>query len=163
MRTIHWLFVVSVALFLSGIGFLITGARPAQSAPPVEAPLTTPVADVRQIMNGIVAPAADVVFGAVGTTVTYSGVEDKAPRTDQEWEAVGNSAAALVESGNLLMMGSRTIDKGDWVKLSQALMDSSVVALKAVEAKDAQALLASGEAIYASCNECHQKYQRSGR
>jgi len=60
------------------------------------------------------------------------------------------------------MMGSRVVDKGDWVKLSQALMESSIVALKAVEAKDAQAVLASGEAIYASCNECHMKYQRSG-
>jgi len=162
MRTIHWLFVVSVALFLSGIGFLIAGARPAQEAAPVEAPLTTPVADVKQIMNGIVAPAAEVVFGAVGTIVTFSGVEEKVPRTDEEWTTVGNSAAALVESGNLLMMGSRVVDKGDWVKLSQALMESSIVALKAVEAKDPQAILVSGEAIYASCNECHMKYQRSG-
>lgn len=162
MRTIHWLFVVSVALFLSGIGFLIAGARPVQEAQSVEAPLTNPVADVKQIMNGIVAPAAEVVFGAVGTIVSHSGVEEKVPRTDQEWTTVGNSAAALVESGNLLMMGSRAIDKGDWVKLSQALMESSVVAMKAIQAKDAQALLNSGEAIYASCNECHMKYQRSG-
>lgn len=162
MRTIHWLFVVSVALFLSGIGFLVAGARPGQQEAAVAAPLTTPVADVKQIMNGIVGPAAGVVFGAVGTIVTVAGTQEKLPKTDEEWASVGNSAAALVESGNLLMMGSRAIDKGDWIKMSQALMDSSVVALKAVEAKDAKALFASGDAIYASCNNCHMRYQRSG-
>ena len=40
MRVIHWLFVVSAALFISGIGFIIAGARTAQAAAPaaVEAP-----------------------------------------------------------------------------------------------------------------------------
>jgi hypothetical protein len=162
MKIVHWLFVVSVALFVSGIGFIIGGTRAARQAPAVNsfAVSLTPVASVKQIMKGIVAPAATVVFNAVSTTVTVKGTEEKAPQTDEEWEAVGNSAAALVESGNLMLMGSRTVDKGDWVKESQALIEAGKVALKATQAKNAEQLLASGEAVNTSCDGCHRKYQR---
>ena len=161
MRIVHWLFVVSVALFVSGIGFLVVSARTAQRpAAVVQAPVMKPVASVRQIMQGIVGPAAKVVFESVSTTVSFQGVEEKAPKTDSEWETVGNSAAALVESANLMMMGSRAID-ADWTKISQALADAGTVALKAVDARDTEALLASGEAINESCNACHRKYSRS--
>jgi hypothetical protein len=161
MRIVHWLFVVSVALFVSGIGFVVAGARAAREAPAVEAgPATTPVASVKQIMKGIVVPAATTVFNSVSTTVSVKGTEEKAPQTDEEWEQVGNSAAALIESGNLLLMGSRAVDKGEWVKMSQALIDAGKVALKATEAKSAEGVLAAGEAVNTSCDNCHRKYQR---
>ena len=96
MRTIHWLFVVSLALFVSGVGFVIAGARTARRAPAAATPaiVVTPVASVKQIMKGIVGPAANTVFNSVSTTVTKAGVEEVAPHTDQEWEALGNTAAA---------------------------------------------------------------------
>ena len=101
MRTVHWLFVISLALFLSGLAFVIAGARLARQAPKAaSADVTiTPVASVRQIMNGIVGPAANRIFGAVGTVISEKGTVEKAPHTDAEWEAVGDDAAALIESG----------------------------------------------------------------
>ena len=161
MRTVHWLFVVSVALFLGGIGFIIAAARTARDAPPpVEVVTATPVATVKQIMNGIVGPAATVVFESVSTTVTVAGIDDKFPRSDAEWEAVGNSAVALAEAGNLLMMEGRAVDKGEWIKMSQAMIDAAKVALKATEAKSADGVLESGDAINVSCDNCHRRYQR---
>ena len=158
-RPIYWLYVMSIAFFVSGIGFLVTSAR-VREPDHVEAPITTPVASVKQIMQGIVDPATNVVFGAVSSTTTKAGVVETAPKTDREWEFVGYSAAARDESGNLLMMGKRAVDAGDWLKMSRALVDAAVVALKAVEAKDKDALLASGDAINTSCDSCHLKYQR---
>jgi hypothetical protein len=162
MRIVHWLFIVSVALFVSGIGFVVAGARSARAVVPVvDTPVeTTPVASVRQIMRGIVGPAAKVVFEAVSTTVSFQGTEEHAPHTDEEWEVVGNSAAALIESGNLLLMGSRAVDKGDWVRMSQAMIDAGKVALKAVQEKNAEGVLAAGEEVNVSCDNCHRKYQR---
>ncbi len=160
MRMVHWLFVVSVALFLGGIGFIIAAARTARDATPVEAAVTVPVASVKQIMDGIVGPAAGVVFGSVSTTVTAAGIENKFPRTDGEWEVVGNNAVALVEAGNLLMMEGRAVDKGEWIKMSQAMIDAAKVALKATEAKSADDVLSSGDAINMSCDNCHRRYQR---
>src|SRR5713101_7454089 len=144
MRMAHWFFLVSVALFVSGIGFVIAGARTARRAPtaqPTATAIVTPVASVKQIMKGIVGPSAAAVFGSVGTTITFEGTEEKAPKTDDDWEAVGSSAAALIESGNLLLIGNRAVDKGDWVKMSQALIEASKVALRATQAKSTDDLL----------------------
>ena len=162
MRTIHWLFIVSVALFVSSIGFVIAAGRMGREAPPPEGPTLTPVASVKHIMNGIVQPAASTIYNAVSYTSTLEGIQDKRPETEEEWAEVENSAAALVESGNLLLLGSRALDKGEWITMSQAMIDAGMVALKAAQAKDAEGLLASGENINLSCENCHQQYLRSG-
>jgi hypothetical protein len=163
MRLVHGFFLVSALLFVTGIGFVIAGARasrqvqtPAQPVPSV----LTPVASVRQIMTTIVAPAATTVFASVGTTITVGRVDEHKPETDAEWEAVADSAAALVEAGNLMLMGSRAVDQVDWAKYSKELIETSLVTLKAARAKDAQAVFDSCEAIYNSCNGCHGNYMR---
>jgi hypothetical protein len=162
MRTVNWLFAVSVALFISGIAFIVAGARTARAAPAEVAaavPLT-PVADVKQIMNGITGPAATVVYEAVGTVVSASGIQETAPQNDEEWARVGNNAAALAESGNLLMVEGRAIDTGDWVKMSRDLVRTASLAVKAAAAKDKEGILTAGSEINETCDNCHAKYQR---
>ncbi|HEY6362234.1 MAG TPA: hypothetical protein VIX63_14070, partial [Vicinamibacterales bacterium] len=127
MRTVYWLFVVSVGLFVTGIAFVVAGGRAAQRAAPAEAAVPmTPVASVRQIMDGIVAPAATVVYQSVGSTVSAAGIVDRAPRNDEEWAQVANSAAALAESGNLLAMEGRAVDDG-WIAISRRLTDAAAM------------------------------------
>ncbi len=160
-RTVNWLFIVSVALFISGIGFVIASARTARSAAPVEAAVTTtPVASVKQIMAAITGPSSSVVYDAVSTTVTAAGIKEVFPQNDEEWAVVGNSAAALAESANLLMTDSRAIDKGDWIKFSQQLVDTSKLALKAANDKSIDGILEAGGPINATCDDCHARYQR---
>jgi len=161
MRTVQWLFVVSVALFISGIGFVIASARTARAATPVaEAPVTTPVASVKQIMNGIVMPDAYVIYEAVGTKSSAKGIEEIAPQNDEEWAKIANAAAAIVESGNLLLMGNRVVDKGDWIKMTHEFMEQGKLALKAAEAKDKDGIVAAGGDLNTTCDNCHAKYQR---
>jgi hypothetical protein len=123
-------------------------------------PAVAPIASVKQLMNGIVGPAANVVFNAVSTTVTAKGVEEVKPTNDQEWAVVGGSAAALAEAGNLMMLDGRAVDKGDWMKMSQAMVAAGQLSLKAIDAKDTEALLAAGEAVNMSCDNCHRRYMR---
>jgi hypothetical protein len=160
MRTVHWLFLVSVALFICGIGFVVAGARAGRAAGPLEAAPTVPVASIRQIMNGITGPSAMAVYNAVSTVVNADGIKEIAPETDEDWFALSNHAAALVESGNLLLLDGRALDSGDWVTMTRAFMDESRKALKAAEAKDKDAIFASGETINRTCDNCHAKYQR---
>ena len=161
MRTVQWLFVVSVLLFISGIGFVIASARTTRAATPVaEAVATTPVATIKQIMNGIVMPDAYVIYEAVGTKSSAAGIEEIAPKNDEEWAKVANSAAAIVESGNLLLMGDRAIDKGDWVKMTHEFMDKGKLALKAAEAKDKDGIVNAGGDLNTTCDNCHARYQR---
>lgn len=168
MRLVHGFFLVSALLFVSGIGFVIAGARASRngqatgtSSSAATAPSTlTPVASVRQIMTTIVAPAATRVFASVGTTITAERTDERRPQTEAEWEEVADSAAALVEAGNLMLMGSRAVDQANWTKYSKELIETSLVALKAARAQDAQAVFDSCEAIYNSCNGCHGNYMR---
>ena len=114
MRMVHWLFVVSVALFVSGIGFVVAAGRSApQAAAEPEAPPMVAVGSIKQIMAGITGPSATVVYNAVGTIINSEGIKEIAPQNDEEWAVVANGAAALVESGNLLLIGeSRRRQRG---------------------------------------------------
>jgi hypothetical protein len=164
MKTVYWLFVVSVGLFIGGIAFIIAGERTARAATPAAAAAaavdTAPVATVKQIMIGITNPAAFVVYEAVGTKSSAAGVEEIAPQTDEEWAKVGSAAAAVVESGNLMLTGNRAIDKGDWVKMTRDMMEQGQKAMKAAEAKEKDGIVAAGGDLNNTCDNCHARYSR---
>ena len=159
MRTVHWLFAVGAALFVFGIGFVITGARQ-REAPEAAPPALTPVASIAQVMNGIVSPGAYVVFDSVGSISTRAGIQEIAPKNDEEWQRVGAGAAAVIEGGNLLLMDGRAVDRGDWVTMTKAMMTAGAGALKAAEAKNTDAILEAGSVLNTACDTCHQRYQR---
>jgi hypothetical protein len=125
----------------------------ASGAAPVHA-----VASVKQLMAGLIDPAADAVWGSVGTIITAAGTEERRPRTDKEWEEVRNAALHLTEGGNLLMLGDRAKDHDAWWRMSRALVDAGAVALKAAEEKNVQALFDAGEGITIACDTCHGVY-----
>jgi hypothetical protein len=162
-RTLHWLFLISVLLFVSGIGFVIAAGRTVRTAAPAAAsaaPAVPPVATVKQVMRGMTMPTAAALWDSVSTIVDLTGVHENAPKTDEEWAVVAANAAVLAESANLLMTGDRAVDKGDWVKFAAALRDKANKALKFAEGKDAPGILAVGEEINATCDACHERYQR---
>ena len=117
-----------------------------------------PVASVKQLMESTIEPSAEVVWEAVGTIISTSGVEEIAPKNDEDWARVRNSALTLSESGNLLMIGERARDDRDWIRMSQALVDAGAVAVKAAEAKNAEALFEAGGNVYEVCRQCHTRY-----
>ena len=164
MKTVNWLFGISLLLFISGIGFIIAGERTARAATPTTAaaaaPEVTPVATVKQIMIGITNPSAYVVYEAVGTKNTEKGIEEIAPQTDEDWAKVESAAAAVVESGNLLLSGNRAIDKGDWVKMTHDMMDKAKLAMAAAKAKDKDKIIDSGGELNTTCDNCHARYSR---
>jgi hypothetical protein len=156
MRTSGWAYLVIVLLLVTSVGLFVRGAKSDARIAEQEA---AAVASVKQIMDGIMGPAVEVVFNAVSWTVTSAGVEERQPRTAAEWAVVGANAAALAESGNLMLLESRLKDReDDWIAMTRAMIDAAVIALKATEAHDAEALLDSGEALRLSCDTCHLKY-----
>ena len=154
---------VGAALFISGIAFIVAGARAAQQAPP-PAPSTrvtlTPVATVKQIMNGMALPAANVIFRAVSTSVTKAGVEEVVPKDAAEWARVADNAATLVEAGNLLMMEGRAVDTGEWTEASRAMIAGAMLARQAAADHNADGVLGAGGDITVACDNCHGRYRR---
>ena len=162
-RTLQWLFLVSVLLFISGIGFVIAAGRTAQTAVPAAAtaaPAVPTVANVKHVMLAMTMPNAAAIWDSVSTIVDFKGVQENQPRTDEEWAAVEASAAVLAESANLLLSADRAVDRGDWSKFATALRDSSNTALAAAQKKDPAGILAVGEVINESCDACHERYLR---
>ena len=139
--------------FLMGVVLIVACETPSTAPPPF-----VPVGDVQQLMEMVIDPAADIVWEAVGTIVTFDGTEEIFPRSDEEWSTVRNSAMVLAESGNLLMVGDRSKGEGPWMIMSQALVEAGMVALEAAESKDPEAVFAVGEQIYNACETCHVLY-----
>ena len=119
-----------------------------------------PVTDVRLMMEAILDPHADAIWDSVWVDITVDGTEEVQPTTTEEWTAVRNSALTLAESGNLLMMAPRAVDDGEWIEVSQALVDVSMQAVRAAEARDPDELFEAGTTIYSVCTNCHAKYWR---
>jgi hypothetical protein len=151
MRKVPWCIPLSV-LALFGCG----SAEP--PAPPPPAPSFDTTMNVKQLMNWVIEPAAKVVWASVGTIATLEGTKEIAPRTDEEWSAVRNSAAMVVESGNLLLLPGRARNQDDWPMKARAMMEAAREALTAAEVKDTEALFAAGGNIYQACSDCHAKY-----
>lgn len=143
----------------------------------------TPTATIKDLMDSIVDPSADVVWNAVSTTVEAGGDQNRMPHTADEWADVRRGAIRLVEAANLLMVPGRHVarpgeksetpgvelepeemealvnkDRTLWTSHVQAFHAASVDALKAIEAKDATKLFELGSALDATCESCHREY-----
>jgi hypothetical protein len=180
MRAVHWLFVVSLALFLAGIGFIVAAARTAKragaattaasgiSAPAVNggaadasaAAALTPAATVLQIMTGIVDPSSKVIWNAVSTTMENGKTEEHVPRTDAEWAEVAQSAALIIESARLMLDGHRAIDQGGWRTTTTKMAETAGKVIEATKARNPDDVFVAGGDMYETCDSCHARYAR---
>jgi len=128
-------------------------ATPAATPPPFHTTLTT-----KQLMTWIIDPNAVAIWGSVGSVATDKGTEERHPQTDEEWSTFRNAAATLVESGNLLMLDGRAVDKDQWMATAKGMSDAAAQVLEAAEAKDVEAYFDAGGALYEACTACHSKY-----
>jgi len=142
-----------------------------------------PTATIKDIMDSIVDPSADELWEAVSTTVDATGIHDRFPQTDDEWKAARRNAIRLIEGSNLLLISPRQVakpgeksenpgielephemealinqDRATFTKLAHGLHDAVMVSLNAIDAKDKEALLNSGDGIDQACENCHVKY-----
>jgi cytochrome c' len=111
------------------------------------------LANVRDLHDLMISPASDAVFAASSNEALDA----------KGWTTARNQAIVLAESGNLLMVGTRVRDNGNWMKMSRAMVDAAALAATAAEKKDAKALEAATDSITTACMECHRPYRDQGR
>ena len=146
-----------------------------------------PTASVQDIMLSVIDPAADAIWESVATIVTHDGVEERRPRTDEDWEALRHEAVRLVEATNLMLMMDRDVARPGFrsenpgIELEpeevQALIDEdpetweqgvadlyqvAASMLSAVENRDADRLFDEGGPLDVTCERCHQRYWYPG-
>jgi len=123
-----------------------------------EASAYRPVGDVADLMAGVVEPAAEVYWDAVGVIVDSAGEHQLAPQTEEDWLAVRAAAYTVAESGNLLMMPERALDQGPWITMSQSLVEIGQRALEAADSRNLDAVFDMGAEMYYVCTNCHGAY-----
>src|SRR4051812_21862298 len=87
------------------VNLMVAGCAAGPEPPPFRA-----VADVKQLMQAMIDPAADALWDKSGYVITAAGMQQRLPRNDDEWTAARNDAITLTEAANLLMMPPRAKD-----------------------------------------------------
>jgi hypothetical protein len=160
----------------------------AEAAKTADSPLVI-TATIKELMDSTVDPSADGLWDSVAVVASRKGVDDRQPRTDEEWKAVRRHAITLIEATNLIVMEGRhaapqgtrpgegelapeeidrriAASRPAFVQFAHGLRATAVKALEAIDRKDAAALLQVGGDIDEACEACHVTYwypnQRAG-
>ena len=114
-----------------------------------------PELSVKEIMNSIVTPATNTIWGAYQL------------ETESQWQEVSRAATAVVGAANLLMLGgagegeAEIASEAEWQHFNQQLLAAARQVLVAVDKRDESALSKVGnDALYPPCESCHRTYQK---
>jgi len=138
---------------------------------------------IKDIMESIVDPSADALWGAVGTVMDKEGIHELLPKTQEEWLELRHAAIRIIEGGNLLMMPSREAapvgtksevpgvelepaqitalikkKRKDFNAFAKALQLLGLEALRASDARSAASLVDIGGRMENICEGCHQTF-----
>jgi hypothetical protein len=146
------------------------GSDPAIPPAPKPAPaMTSPIPLIaapgrvllgtKDVMRHIVNPAAEAFWARSGEVDDEKGAHDRTPKDDENWKVSLDSAAQLVEAGNLLQMEGRARDpNGPWMKYAVQLTNAGLAGMAAAQAKNHDKTFDAGSAMYDACFACHGKY-----
>jgi hypothetical protein len=144
----------------------------AQAQPP--APAAKPPANLLQLMRGTLYPESNVVFAAQDTNpADVPHAKDPSMSTDLltsqygKWDAVENSALALAEVSNLLMLPGRKcanglnvpVNNADWSKFVGELRDAGMAAYAAAQTKSQDKMTDVSGVLTDACKNCHDRYR----
>jgi hypothetical protein len=147
--------------------------QPASSTP--DGPVQAPHANLAQVMRAIPFPSSNIIFdtqtndpaaaqkagdSSAGATAAFSGVYGG-------WQAVENSALALAETANLILIPGRQCQNGkpvplqneDFRKFAQGLIDAGMAAYEAAKSKDLDKMIEVSGTVSDACAACHERYR----
>ena len=138
---------------------------------------------IKELMDSIIDPSADVLWNAVGSVVDTQGVHDAAPKTPEEWADVRRAAVRIIEGANLLIIPGREAappaakseapgveleppqitalirkNRPSFVVFAKRLQALGVEAAKAADAQNPDMLLEIGSRMEDACESCHQAF-----
>jgi hypothetical protein len=180
---------MSVAAKMLGATLVFIGSlvfEECSSKPVAAEPALTPIVSVKELMENIVDPSADVIFDSVVTDISAAGVVETRPTTEEDWLKVQRAALMLAEATNLLKMqrqiapaGDQTPaggpeltpaqmqakvdgDRAEWNTYADGLREIAVKALNIAKAKDVDGLFEVGSDLDKACENCHLEYWYPG-
>ena len=161
---------------------LIVLAFVAQASAAVAESPYKPSATFQEVMDAVVDPAADYIWGAVATIADSKGIHELQPRTDKEWHEFRRRAVLLVEAANLIAVPGRKVAHGNHTLEDNGVLDPAPIqarldanhaqlvgfadglrqtAQKLVDAadrKDVNAIIEEGGTLDEVCEACHKVF-----
>jgi cytochrome c556 len=138
---------------------------------------------IKDLMLNVIDTNADVVWLSVTTVASDKGLVETRPTNDAEWARVRQAAVTLSEAANLLMIPGRHVarpheksetpgvelepsemeelinkDREGFYRHAKALHDAAMLAVDAIDKKDADRVFEVGENIDQACEQCHRSY-----
>lgn len=151
----------------------VSCSKPSEPAPQAFAP--QPHANLAQVMRGIPFTFSNIIFDAQATdpgaprqpAEVTAGATDTFRNVYGGWQEVENSALALAEAANLLMIPGRFCENGKPVpvqddtyrKAAEGLAAAGRAAYKAAQSKSMDAILEVSETVSVACSACHEPYR----
>jgi hypothetical protein len=144
-------------------------------SPPVPAHTPRPHSNLAQMMRGIPFTFANIVFDAQsedpGAPKAPAEVGGGATQTFKSvyggWQEVENSALALAEASNLIMIPGRLCENGRPVPIEDAIFRDAAeglakagqAAYEAAKSKDMDKIVEVSETLATACAACHEPYR----
>ncbi len=148
---------------------------PAEAPAAPAAPAAAPHANLAQLMRAIPFGHSNIVFdtqtedpaapkkpeeGGAGASARFASIYTG-------WPVVESSALALAETANLLLLPGRLcengrpvpIDREDFRKFTQGLVDAGLAAYKAAQTKSMDAMVEASGTVADACAACHEVYR----
>lgn len=125
-------------------------------------------------MKGTLYPESNVVFAAQDLDpAAVQRAKDPSMATDLlqssygKWEAIENSALAILEVADLLSTPGRKCANGldvplknaDWTRFVEELREAGMTAYTAAQAKDQDKMIDAAGVMTTACMHCHVKYR----
>jgi len=176
---------IAAASCVAVLGLTIISSLAIAQQKTARAPLDRQVySSIKELMDSIVDPSADVLWGAAGTVIDKNeGVRELTPETPEAWLDVRRAAVRMIEAGNLLMMPGRQAapagtksdtpgvelepaqitalirkNRKSFDAFAKALQEAGLEALRASDAKNADLLMDAGARMENVCESCHQTF-----
>jgi len=164
--------VFVVSMLTAALASCSTSSAPAESA---SAFTPQPHANLAQMMRGIPFTFSNILFDAQAedpgaprpAAEVTSGATETFKNVYGGWQEVENSALALAEAANLLMIPGRRCENGKPVpvqdetyrKGAEGLAAAGRAAYKAAQSKSMDAMLEVSDTVVTACSNCHEPYR----
>lgn len=173
-------FIISSALILVALA----ACREQSAQKHTDSPFK-PDASIQEIMQSVIVPNIDPIWDSVQTVSTVGGVEERHPKTDEDWQRLKKHAIVVREATNLILMEGRKVASSNtstvaaelgpeaieqaiaanrpaFIKNAHELHAAVTKAITAIDAKNVAALEEAGEGIDQACEKCHLQFWYPG-
>ena len=156
-------------------------SRPQATQAAGQATTFPPAGNLAQVMRGILFPSSNIIFNV-------QAQDPSAPKAAYEpgktafswadwgagiytgWEVVDYAAISIAEAAPLLLTPGRRcengkpvpVDRPDWIKFTQGLVEAGKKAYKASQSRDQDAIIDIIGDVSDACLFCHEVYREKG-